>query len=291
MRGIILAGGYGKRLWPLTRVVSKQLQAVYDKPLIYYSLSTLIGCGVVEVCVVVRSGTLGMFEGLLGDGSLWGLRIEYREQVGAGGIAEVFGVVGEEFLRNEPVVLVLGDNIFHGDGGQLAYDVGYFERQGESGAMVYGVRVRDPWNYGVVWVNGRGEVLAIEEKPVLAGGGYAVPGFYIYDGEALERSRKLERSGRGELEVTDLHLGYMGDGRLRCRVFAPGVAWFDVGTSDRLWEAAGYVRAIESRSGVKVGCPEYEALKAGHITREQLRDLVASMPDGEYRDFLKELRV
>jgi glucose-1-phosphate thymidylyltransferase len=283
MKGIILAGGAGSRLFPLTRVASKQLLPVYDKPMVYYPLTTLIECGVREFCLISTPQDLPRFRQLLGDGSAWGLSIEYREQPTPAGIAQAF-LIADSFIGRDPVTLILGDNIFYGgDGFQRAFD----EFQG--GAVIFGYQVNDPSRYGVVEFDATGRAISIEEKPRQPKSNYAVPGLYLYDNEVVEIARALQPSARGELEITDVNLAYLRRGQLRVQRLSRGFAWLDAGTSSSLHEASAYVQTIERRQGIKIGCPEEAAFRRGFLSLEQLRALAERMPNCEYRDYLRDI--
>lgn len=280
MKGIILAGGAGSRLYPLTRVASKQLQPVYDKPMIYYPLATLIDGGIREVCLISTPQDLPRFCHLLGDGTNWGLRICYREQVKPEGIAQAFRIAAD-FVGTDPVALILGDNIFYGgDSFQKAFD-GF-----RDGATIFGYHVLDPERYGVVEFSNDGKALSIEEKPKIPKSNYAVPGLYLYDNEVLKIAQDLKPSARGELEITDVNVEYMRRGALRVEKLARGFAWLDAGTSTSLHEASAYVQTIEKRQGIKVGCPEEAAYRRGFLTLDAFAALVERLPNCEYRDYL-----
>lgn len=283
MRGIILAGGTGSRLYPLTRVASKQLQPVYDKPMIYYPLTTLIECGVREFCIVSTPQDLPNFRKLLGDGTGFGGRIEYREQPQPQGIAQAF-LVAESFIGDDNVALILGDNIFSG----LDVFVAAFE-QFETGATVFGYHVQDPERYGVVEFDSMGRAISIEEKPHTPKSNYAIPGLYLFDNEVLRIARQLKPSPRGELEITDVNLAYLRAGKLKVVRLPRGIAWLDAGTSGSLHEASAYVQAIEKRQGMKLGCPEEAAFRRGLINLERLRQIILTIPTCEYRSYLEEV--
>jgi glucose-1-phosphate thymidylyltransferase len=283
MKGIILAGGAGSRLYPLTLVASKQLQPVFDKPMIYYPLTTLIENGVRQLCLISTPQDLPRFRQLLGNGSGWGVSIEYREQPRPAGIAQAF-LIAESFIGSDPVALILGDNIFYGAGG-FRRAFADFER----GASIFGYRVRDPERYGVVELGEDGRAISIEEKPKAPRSDHAVPGLYLYDNQVVETTRNLRPSARGELEITDVNLAYLSRGQLRVYPLSRGFAWLDAGTSSSLHEASAYVQTIEKRQDIKIGCPEEAAFRGGFIGREELQKLAAQMPNCEYRDYLNRV--
>ena len=280
MRGIILAGGAGSRLFPLTRVASKQLQPVYDKPMVYYPFTTLIENGIRELCLISTPQDLPRFEQLLGDGASWGLQIEYREQPKPEGIAQAF-LIAESFIRHEPVTLILGDNVFYG-GGEIRQAFAEFQE----GALVFGCHVQDPERYGVVEFDGAGRALSIEEKPVQPKSSYAVPGLYLYDSDVVPMTKALQPSARGELEITHLNVEYLKRGRLKVKRLNRGFAWLDAGTSSSLHDASAYVQTIEKRQGIKIGCPEEAAFRRGFLSLDELEGLTRRMPQCEYRDYL-----
>jgi glucose-1-phosphate thymidylyltransferase len=280
MKGIILAGGAGSRLYPLTLVASKQLQPVYDKPMVYYPLTTLIEGGIRELCLISTPHDLPRFRQLLGDGSRFGLTIEYREQEKPAGIAQAF-LIAESFIGKSGVTLILGDNIFYG-GDAFAKAFGEFG----TGATIFGYHVNDPERYGVVEFDASGQAISIEEKPKHPKSNYAVPGLYIYDNSVLEIVRHQKPSARGELEITDVNVAYLKRGQLRVSRLSRGFAWLDAGTSSSLHEASAYVQTIEKRAGVKIGCPEEAAYRTGILKLKNLAELAAQMPNCEYRDYL-----
>ena len=280
MKGIILAGGAGSRLFPLTLVASKQLQPVYDKPMVYYPLTTLIEGGIRELCLISTPQDLPRFRQLLGDGSAWGLQIEYREQAKPEGIAQAF-LIAESFIGKDAVTLILGDNVFYG--GESFYRA-FAEFQ--AGATIFGYHVNDPERYGVVEFGLSGQALSIEEKPKNPKSNYAVPGLYIYDNEVVTITRNLKPSARGELEITDVNVEYMRRGKLRVHRLSRGFAWLDAGTSSSLHEASAYVQTIEKRQGIKIGCPEEAAFRRGFLTLGQLEAISERMPKCEYREYL-----
>jgi glucose-1-phosphate thymidylyltransferase len=280
MKGIILAGGAGSRLYPLTLVASKQLQPVYDKPMVYYPLTTLIEAGIREVCLISTPQDLPRFRQLLGDGTAWGLSIEYREQAKPEGIAQAF-LIAESFIGPDAVTLILGDNVFYGgDSFQKAFS------EFKTGAVIFGYHVQDPERYGVVEFDPSGRAISIEEKPKIPKSNYAVPGLYIFDNEVVTVTRNLKPSARGELEITDVNVAYLRAGTLRVHRLGRGFAWLDAGTSSSLHEASAYVQTIEKRQGIKIGCPEEAAFRRNFLSLERLEALVQKMPRCEYRDYL-----
>ena len=281
MKGIILAGGTGSRLYPLTLVASKQLQPVYDKPMVYYPLTTLIASSIREFCLISTPQDLPRFRQLLGDGSAWGLSIEYREQARPAGIAQAF-LIAESFIVRDGVTLILGDNIFFGgDSFPRAFS------EFKAGATIFAYHVQNPERYGVVEFDGQGRAVSIEEKPKQPKSNYAVPGVYIYDNQVLDIARRLQPSARGELEITDVNLEYLRRGQLRVCRLSRGFAWLDAGTSSSLHDASAYVQTIEKRQGMKIGCPEEAAFRRGFLSLSQLDALADKMPVCEYRDYLK----
>jgi glucose-1-phosphate thymidylyltransferase len=280
MKGIILAGGAGSRLYPLTLVASKQLQPVYDKPMVYYPLTTLIEAGIREVCLISTPQDLPRFRQLLGDGAAWGLSIEYREQAKPEGIAQAF-LIAESFIGPDAVTLILGDNVFYGgDSFQKAFS------EFNTGAVIFGYHVQDPERYGVVEFDASGRAISIEEKPKVAKSNYAVPGLYIFDNEVVTITKNLKPSARGELEITDVNVVYLKRGALRVHRLGRGFAWLDAGTSSSLHEASAYVQTIEKRQGIKIGCPEEAAFRRKFLSLEKLEVLVQKMPRCEYREYL-----
>jgi glucose-1-phosphate thymidylyltransferase len=283
MKGIILAGGAGSRLFPLTLVASKQLQPVYDKPMVYYPLTTLIEGGIREICLISTAQDLPRFRQLLGDGHAWGLSIEYREQPKPEGIAQAF-LIAESFIGGDAVTLILGDNVFYG--GDSFYRA-FSEFKG--GATIFGYHVNDPERYGVVEFDGTGQAISIEEKPKCAKSNYAVPGLYIFDNSVVKVAKNLKPSGRGELEITDVNVEFLRRKLLRVHRLSRGFAWLDAGTSSSLHEASAYVQTIERRAGIKIGCPEEAAYRRGFLSLAQLEALTGKMPKCEYREYLVEV--
>jgi glucose-1-phosphate thymidylyltransferase len=284
MKGIVLAGGVGTRLAPLTNVVSKQLLPVYDKPMIYYPLSTLMLAGIREILLVSTPRDIPRFRELLGDGRDLGLRLEYAEQPQPEGIAQAF-LIGRDFTSRQPVALILGDNIFYGLG--LAEQLRNAS-QLSHGATVFAYRVRDPERYGVVEFDGSGAVISIEEKPRAPRSRYAVTGLYFYDGRVSDFTASLKPSARNELEITDLNRMYLQEGTLRVEKLGRGAAWLDTGTHESLQQAANYIQAIEARQGLKVACIEEVAYQMGYIDRRQLTRL-AERVGNEYGDYLRDV--
>src|SRR5471032_2210583 len=277
MKGIILAGGAGSRLYPLTLVASKQLQPVFDKPMVYYPLTTLIEGGIREICLISTPHDLPRFQQLLGDGSRFGVTIDYREQARPAGIAQAF-LIAESFIGKVNVTLILGDNIFYG--GDSFYKA---FAEFKSGETIYGYHVNDPERYGVVEFDADGKAVSIEEKPAAPKSSYAVPGLYIYDNEVVAIAKSLKPSARGELEITAVNVEYLRRGQLRVARLNRGFAWLDAGTSSSLHEASAYVQTIEKRQGIKIGCPEEAAFRRGFIDLPQLETLAGKIPNCEYR--------
>lgn len=285
MKGIILAGGRGTRLNPLTLVMSKQLLPVYDKPMVYYPLSMLMLAGIREILVISTPEDLPNFQRLLGDGSQWGLRFSYVEQDQPRGLADAF-LVGADFIGGDSSCLILGDNIFFGHGlPEMLRRAAALEQ----GALIFAYAVRDPERYGVVDFDSNGLVLSLEEKPARPKSNYAVPGIYFYDPKVVEMAANLQPSQRGELEITDLNRLYLERGELRVDILGRGVAWLDAGTHESLLQSAGFVQAVQERQGMMISCPEEIAYRMGYISEDQLRELVSGMANNGYTDYLRRL--
>ena len=284
-KGIILAGGSGTRLYPITQTVSKQLLPVYDKPMIYYPLSVLMLAGIREVLVINTPHEQALFRGLLGDGSQWGMRIEYAVQPHPGGLAQAY-LIGRDFVAGQPSCLVLGDNIFHGHG--LSEVLARADAR-QAGATVFGYWVRDPERYGVAEFDAQGRVVGIEEKPTEPRSSYAVTGLYFYDGRASEYAAELRPSARGELEITDLNRRYLQDGALHLEPLGRGFAWLDTGTHRSLLEASTFIETIEARQGLRVCCPEEIAFGNGWIDADRLRRLAEPLAKSGYGEYLLSL--
>lgn len=280
VRGIVLAGGAGSRLDPVTRVASKQLQPVYDKPMIFYPLATLMEAGIREILLISTPHDIPRFEALLGDGRTWGLEIAYAIQPEPRGIAEAF-LVGEDFVGGDSVALILGDNIFYGNLG-----LGTLLSDFEKGAVIFGYPVQDPERYGVVEIDGEGTVISLEEKPARPKTNLAVPGFYVYDGRVVDVAKALTPSARGELEITDVNRFYMNDGSLRAVRLGRGIAWLDSGTHESLLEAANFIATVEHRQGLKIACLEEVALEQGFVSLDEMESLLEEMPNSSYRDYV-----
>ncbi len=285
MKGIILAGGHGTRLQPLTSAVNKQLLPVYNKPMIYYPLSMLMLAGIREILIIGVPSELPRFKKVLGDGSQWGLSFEYGPQDEPRGLAEAF-LIGAQFLDGGPACLILGDNIFFGRGLSSTLQKC---AQLDSGATVFAYAVKDPRRYGVIEFDEAGRALTLEEKPAEPRSHYAVPGIYFYDSTVVERAESLSPSHRGELEITDLNLSYLREGTLHVEVLGRGVAWLDAGTHESLLSAANFVHAVEERQGMMISCPEEIAFRLGLIGPDELGHLITGMSDNEYARYLRDV--
>ena len=284
-KGIILAGGSGTRLHPLTQVVSKQLMPVYDKPMIYYPLSVLMLAGIREILIITTPHDSQSFQQQLGDGAKWGIKIQYAVQPEPEGLAQAF-IIGREFVGNDPVTLILGDNIFYGEG--LSNRLLDLSKK-DSGATVFGYYVSDPERYGVVEFDSDGRALSLEEKPETPKSNYAVTGLYFYDNDVLDIARDIKPSPRGELEITDVNKAYLERGNLEVEMLRRGTAWLDTGTHASLLDAGNYIRIIEERQGLKVACPEEIALFMGYITTDELLSLAAPLKKSGYGQYLIDI--
>ena len=285
MKGIILAGGAATRLYPITRVVSKQLLPVYDKPMIYYPLSVLMLAGIRKILIIATPENLPLFKKLLGDGSQLGLSFSYEMQPRPEGLAQAF-IIGKSFIGDDPVCLILGDNIFYGHN---FTDVLQRTVQLKTGGLIFGYLVRDPERYGVVEFDPQGKVVSIEEKPKKPKSNYAVPGLYFYDNDVVNIAENLKPSARGELEITDVNLEYLRRGELQVELLGRGYAWLDTGTQEALQQAASYVQAIQERQGLKISCVEEIAYRLSYINKEELANLASEMTTNEYGQYLMKL--
>jgi glucose-1-phosphate thymidylyltransferase len=283
MKGIILAGGAGTRLYPISKIYSKQLTLIYDKPLIYYPLSILMLSGIKEILIISNNETIPHYKKLFGDGKHIGLSIEYVEQKAPNGIAESF-ILGDKFIGSDSVSLILGDNIFYGK-----LDFIYNAIKNNDGATVFGYRVTDPERYGIVEFDENGKAISLEEKPKVPKSNYAVPGFYVYDNEVVNISKNLKPSARGELEITDVNVEYLKKGKLNVEKIGRGVAWLDTGTPESLLQASHFFGVIEDRQGLKVACIEEIAFNMGFIDKKQFEKVISDIPKSLYRNYLEKV--
>lgn len=284
-KGIILAGGSGSRLWPVTQSVSKQLLPIYDKPMVYYPLSTLMWAGIRDILIISTPADTPRFEQLLGDGSQWGVRLQYAVQQSPDGLAQAF-LIGCDFIGEHSCALILGDNIFYGhDLTRLIRDAA----QQQSGATIFAYPVKDPQRYGVVEFNGNGRAVSIEEKPAKPRSTYAVTGLYFYDNDVVKIASEIKPSGRGELEITDVNAAYLKRGDLTVKVMGRGMAWLDTGTHESLLDASLYIQTIEKRQGLKIACPEEIAYRSEYISADELVELAKPMERNEYGQYLLRL--
>jgi glucose-1-phosphate thymidylyltransferase len=283
MKGIILAGGAGTRLYPISKIYSKQLTLIYDKPLIYYPLSILMLSGIKEILIISNDETIPHYKKLFGDGKHIGLTIDYVVQKAPNGIAESF-ILGDKFIGSDSVSLILGDNIFYGK-----LDFIYNAIKNNEGATVFGYRVTDPERYGIVEFDENGKAISLEEKPKVPKSNYAVPGFYVYDNEVVNISKNLKPSARGELEITDVNIEYLKKGKLKVEKIGRGVAWLDTGTPESLLQASNFFGVIEDRQGLKVACIEEIAYHMGFINKEQFEKVITNIPKSLYREYLEKV--
>jgi glucose-1-phosphate thymidylyltransferase len=283
MKGIILAGGAGSRLYPVSKIYSKQLTLIYDKPLIYYPLSILMLSDIREILIISNEETIPLYQKLFNDGSDYGMNIEYALQTAPNGIAESF-IIGEKFIGNDGATLILGDNIFYGN-----LDFIYKAMQRNDGATIFGYRVNDPDRYGIVEFDDKGKAISIEEKPAKPKSNFAVPGLYVYDNEVVNISKNIKPSARGELEITDVNNVYLKKGKLNVEKIGRGVAWLDTGTPESLLQASNFFGVIEDRQGLKVACIEEIAYNKGFIDKEKLTEILSMIPKSLYKDYLERI--
>ena len=282
-KGIILAGGAGSRLYPLTLVASKQLQPVYDKPMIYYPLATLMMAGIKEILIISTPQDTPRFAALLGDGGRWGIKISYKVQPEPKGIAQAF-LVGEEFIAGEAVCLILGDNIFYGK-----MELNKIVNEFQNGAVIFGYYVNDPERYGVVEFDAAGKAISIEEKPAKPKSNYAVPGLYLYDRHITEIAKAMKPSARGEVEITDVNMEYLRRGGLHVVPLGRGIAWLDTGTHTSLLEASHFIGTLEARQGLKIACLEEVAYRMGFVDKKKMKQVIEETPKSSYRDYLERI--
>ena len=285
LKGILLAGGRGTRLYPLTALLNKQLQPVYDKPMVYYPLSTLMLAGIRDILIISTPEDIPNFQKLLGDGSKWGISLSYAFQDEPRGIADAF-LIGKDFIQKEAVCLILGDNLFYGYLNFLRDAI-----NSGTGGTIFGYQVQNPQEYGVVDFDEIGNVISIEEKPEIPKSNYAIPGLYVYDSNVVEMVKQIIPSARGELEITDLNKVYLSKKQLKVELIGRGIAWLDMGTPDSLLEAGEFIQLIEKRQGLKIGCLEEVAFSSGYINAEQFGQIITDMPDGPYREYLKKVKL
>ena len=285
MKGIILAGGSGTRLYPITRVMSKQLLPIYDKPMIYYPLATLMSAGIKEILIITTPKDIGLFKKLLGDGSQLGCAFSYNSQENPNGLAEAF-IIGEEFIGSDKVALILGDNIFYGSGLAELLQA----NNNPQGGIIYGYHVQDPERYGVVEFNNHGKAISIEEKPEHPKSNYAVPGIYFYDNDVIAIAKEMRPSKRGELEITDINKAYLAEGKLQVSILDRGTAWLDTGTFASLMQASQFVEVIEDRQGLKIGAVEEVAYNMGYIDKNELHMLAQPLIKSGYGEYLMQLK-
>jgi glucose-1-phosphate thymidylyltransferase len=285
MKGIILAGGSGTRLYPITKSISKQIIPIYDKPMIYYPLAVLMLAGIREILIISTPKDIHLYEDLLGNGGQLGLKITYAVQPSPDGLAQAF-IIGEEFIGDSSVCMILGDNIFYGHGfGTVLSELSKIQE----GAVVFGYYVNDPERYGVVEFDDQGKVISIEEKPEVAKSNYAITGLYFYGNDVVKKAKSLKPSARGELEITDLNRLYLNENRLKIKILGRGMAWLDTGTHETLLQASVYIQTIEERQGLKISCIEEIAYKQGYISREQLVDLAKPLSKNQYGKYLLKI--